>query len=142
MLTGEPTVAVAVTARGSSVSAGSGTLTLATTEPTVTGRLTITLEPDTITAAGHIGDTLEPPGLAESLLIIFARRTTRTKDIDALVGDFAERFERDCASGMSRPRAVRLYWAHVVSSIWPQIWQAIQRVGWLGLIAEFLRRWF
>jgi hypothetical protein len=137
MLTGEPTVAL--TSRGLSVSAGSGTLTIASTEPTVTVTVRWNEEPDTITASHHGRDTLEPPGLAEILLCIFAR-TTRTKDIDALAGDFEERFARDCASGMSRRRAVRRYWGHVVRSIGPQMCQALRRLGWLGLIAAFLRR--
>jgi hypothetical protein len=142
MLTGEPTVALTgVLSSRSSVSAGSGTLTITSTEPAVTVSLTITEEPDTITATGHIGDTLEPPGLAEILLCIFAP-ITRAKDIDGLMGDFAERFARDSASGMSRRRAVCRYWGRVLRSVRPQIWQAIQRVGWLGLIAAFLRQWF
>jgi len=78
----------------------------------------------------------EPPLLAESLLCIFAR----TKDIEALMGDFEERFARDCASGMSQRRAVFRYWSQVLRSIGPQMWQAIKRVGLLGLIAAALRR--
>ena len=143
---------------------GPGKLTLTATEPavTITGSLSVTEEPDTLTAAGTLiavgtliaagtviaaGDRnqtispglQEPPGLAESLLIIFAR-ATRTKDIDALAGDLEERFNRDCASGMSRRRAARRYWAHVVRSIGPQMCQALRRLGWLGLIAAFLKR--
>jgi len=137
---------------------GKLTLTLTATEPavTITGSLSVTEEPDTLTAAGTLiaagtviaaGDRnqtispglQEPPGLAESLLIIFAR-ATRTKDIDALAGDLEERFNRDCASGMSRRRAARRYWAHVVRSIGPQMCQALRRLGWLGLIAAFLKR--
>jgi hypothetical protein len=76
----------------------------------------------------------EVPGLAEFLLCIFAR----AKDIEALMGDFEEYFERDCASGMSERRAVVRYWARVLRSLWPQIWQWIKRVGWAGLIAAVL----
>jgi hypothetical protein len=125
---------------------GPGKLTLTATEPavTITGSLSVTEEPDTLTAAGTViaaGDRNQTisPGLAESLLIIFAR-ATRTKDIDALAGDLEERFNRDCASGRSRRRAARRYWAHVVRSIGPQMCQAFRRLGWLGLIAAFLRR--
>jgi hypothetical protein len=78
----------------------------------------------------------EPPWLAESLLCIFAR----AKDIEALMGDFEELFARDCASGMSKRRASARYWARVLRSIGPQMWQAIRRVGLLGLIAAALRR--
>ena len=77
-----------------------------------------------------------PPWLAESLLCIFAR----TKDIDALMGDFEEIFARDCASGMSQRRAIARYWARVLRSIGPQMWQAIKRIGLLGLIAAALKR--
>jgi hypothetical protein len=165
-MTGETTTFTGVSAAtftdSGMITAGSDTITLWAAASSVgstgliSGSLTITEEPDTLTIAStestvteelyelhtiHIGDTLEPPGLAESLLIIFARRTTRTKDIDALAGDFEERFKRDCA-GMSRRRAVRRYWAHVVYTIGPQMCQALRRLGWLGLIAAFLRRWF
>jgi hypothetical protein len=79
----------------------------------------------------------EPPWLAEALLYVFAR----TKDIDALRGDFEEYFERDCAEGMSERRAVARYWARVFRSVGPQMWQAIKRVsGWAGLVAVVLRR--
>ena len=81
----------------------------------------------------------EPPGLAESLLCIFAR-TTRAKDIDAIMGDFEELFARDCASGMSERRAAARYWARVLRSIGPQMWQAIKRIGLFGLIAAALKR--
>jgi hypothetical protein len=77
----------------------------------------------------------EVPWLAESLLRIFAR----TKDIEALIGDFEEYFGRDCASGSER-RAVARYWARVLRSLWPQIWQWINRVGWAALIAAVLKR--
>ena len=76
------------------------------------------------------------PWLAESLLCIFAR----AKDIEALMGDFEELFARDCASGMSRRRAVARYWARMLRSAGPQIWQAIKRLGLFGLIAAALRR--
>jgi hypothetical protein len=81
-------------------------------------------------------DRREPPWLAESLLCIFAR----AKDIDALMGDFEELFARDRASGMSQRRAVARYWARVLRSLWPQIWQWIKRIGWAGLIAAVLKR--
>ena len=76
------------------------------------------------------------PILAESILCIFAR----SKDIDALMGDFEELFARDVATGMSSRRAVVRYWARVLRSIGPQIWQAIKRVSWLGLLATVLGR--
>jgi hypothetical protein len=81
-------------------------------------------------------DRRQPPWLAESLLCIFAR----AKDIDALMGDFEELFARDRASGMSEHRAVARYWARVLRSLWPQIWQWTKRIGWAGLIAVVLRK--
>jgi hypothetical protein len=90
-------------------------------------------------AFGWIGahDGIRLPWLAEALLYVFAR----TKDIDALRGDFEEYFERDCAEGMSERRAVARYWARAFRSIGPQMWQAIKRVsGWAGLVAVVLRR--
>jgi hypothetical protein len=74
--------------------------------------------------------------LAEFLLCIFAR----TKDIETLMGDFEELFERDCAAGMPRRRALTRYWARVIRSIGPQMWQAIRRIGVLGLLAAAFRR--
>jgi len=77
----------------------------------------------------------EPPWMAE-FLCAFAR----AKDIDALMGDFAELFARDCLAGMSQRRAVVRYWVRVLHSIGPQMSQAIRRVGVLGLLAAALRR--
>jgi hypothetical protein len=45
--------------------------------------------------------------------------SVRAKDIDALIGDFEERFARECAAGMSRRRAVAQYRSRVLRSIWP-----------------------
>jgi hypothetical protein len=73
---------------------------------------------------------------AEVLLCIFAR----AKDREALMGDFEELFERDCASGMPRSRANARYWARVFNSVGPQICQFVKRVGLLGLIAAAFRR--
>jgi hypothetical protein len=81
-------------------------------------------------------DLAQPPWLAEALLCIFAR----AKDVDALMGDFEELFARDCESGISSRRAVARYWARVLRSIGPQMWQAFKRLGLFGLIAAALRR--
>jgi hypothetical protein len=78
----------------------------------------------------------EPPLFAEALLCVFAR----PKDREALMGDFEELFAQDCALGMSGRRASTRYWARVLRSIGPQMWQAVRRVGLLGLIAAALRR--
>ena len=78
----------------------------------------------------------EPPLFAEALLCIFAR----PKDREALMGDLEELVARDCASDMSQRRAKARYRARVLHSLWPQIKQAIKRVGWAGLIAAVLRR--
>jgi hypothetical protein len=151
-MTGETTtftgVSAAAFADSGTITAGSDTITLWAAASSVgstgliSASLTITEEPDTLTAAGtvtvagHTSDTREPPGLAEFLLGSFAR----AKDIEALKDHFEELFERDCASGMSERRAVRRYWAKVLRSLWPQIWQWINRVGWAALIAAVLKR--
>ena len=134
------TVTLTVTPTGVSVtgSPGSGTITLyAIPEPgiRITGLLAIT-EPADKVAPAISGDIREPPGVAEFLLCIFAR----AKDIDALMGDLEEDFARDRALGMSKRRAAARYWARVLRSVGPQMWQAIRRVGLLGLIAAALRR--
>ena len=128
---------------------GPATLTLTTSEPLITlsGSFAITEPADAVADAAqplvyrnfHWQIMAEPPPLAESLLCIFAR-TTRVKDIDALMGDFEELFARDCASGMSKRRADTRYWSRVIRSIRPQLWQAFRRLGLFGLIAALLRR--
>jgi hypothetical protein len=80
--------------------------------------------------------TRQPPLLAEALLCMFAR----AKDIDALMGDFEEHFARDREAGMSQWRARVRYWARVLRSTGPQMWQAAKRLGLLGLIAAAMRR--
>lgn len=77
-----------------------------------------------------------PPPLAELLLCMFARG----KDIDAIMGDFEEYYERDCANGINLRRAKFRYWGRVARSIGPQVWQTIKRLGLFGLIAAVLRR--
>lgn len=146
MLTGPVSKTLALTGASAASSAGSFTLAVAVTltgvssvgsagSVTTTGSLAITEPADTVAFAGHIGDIQEPPWLAEFLLGAFAR----TRDIEALMGDFEEHFTRDCAR-MSQRRANVRYWSLVVRSIGPQFWQFIRRVGLLGLIAAVLRR--
>lgn len=77
-----------------------------------------------------------PPQLAELLVCVFAR----AKDIDGLMGDLQERFERDSAAGMSQHRAKTRYWGRVARSLLPQMWQFAKRIGLYGLIASSLRR--
>jgi hypothetical protein len=137
-----PTVAVTHLVGASLVGSGSFTVA-AITEPaiTITGSIAITEPADTVGFVGHHGTSYirEPPWLAEILLRIFAR-TACAKDIEALMGDFEELFERDCASAMSQRRAVGRYWARVIRSIGPQMMQAVRRLGWLGLTMAAFRR--
>jgi hypothetical protein len=95
---------------------------------------------DTAVIAVTVTMRVESPGLAEILL----RSFIRAKEIEAIVGDLEEDFRRNCASGMSGRRASYRYWGQVLSSIGPQMWQALKRVGWAGLIAAvsaFFNHW-
>jgi hypothetical protein len=66
-----------------------------------------------------------PPLVAEFLLCLFARK----KDTVTLVGDLQEYFSRDLDAGISVRRAKARYWARVLGSIGPQVWQMLLRVG-------------
>jgi hypothetical protein len=78
----------------------------------------------------------EPPIFAESLLkaLLPARRR------EAIIGDFRERFGRDCEE-LGRSHAVRRYWEHCARSLMPLLIRAIVHgVKW-GAIIEFFRHW-
>jgi hypothetical protein len=63
---------------------------------------------------------LDPPKIAEFLLTMLAS----TARADAMVGDLNEHFARDCEK-FGRARAVRLYWARTMRSLWPLLRRAI-----------------
>jgi hypothetical protein len=79
----------------------------------------------------------EPPRLAEFLVGLFAKKRYR----NAILRDLAEDFDSDLAAGMSLRRAKRRYWAAALNSIGPQALAAIKRMGVVGLVFDYARRW-
>jgi hypothetical protein len=76
-----------------------------------------------------------PPKLAEFLLIAFAA----TRHAEAQIGDLNERFADECKK-LGRDRAVRLYWARTLRSLWPLLRRAIGKaLKWGALIAAVKR---
>lgn len=73
--------------------------------------------------------SLEPPGLAEILLCIFAKKRYR----NGLLQCHAEVFFADLETGMSLARAKRRYWASVMASVGPQVWPLLKRTVWSAL---------
>jgi predicted DNA-binding protein (UPF0251 family) len=82
-------------------------------------------------------DNQNPPQLAELLLLLFAM----THHAEAQVGDLNERFTRDCED-IGRDRAVRLYWARTLRSLWPLLVRAIGKALKWGAVVAALRRLF
>jgi hypothetical protein len=80
---------------------------------------------------------VEPPIFAELLVAMFAKRRYRA----AILQDLAEDFERDIGSGMSIGRARARYIGAVFNSIGPQALAAIKRLGVIGIIYDYARRW-
>jgi hypothetical protein len=79
-----------------------------------------------------MSEKLDPPRIAEFLLTALA--TTRAAE--AMIGDLNERFA-DEIQRLGRQRAVRLYRARTLRSLWPLLWRAIGKaVKWGAL------RWF
>ena len=60
---------------------------------------------------------------------------------NALLLDLAEGFDGDIASGMSLDRVQRRYWAAALNSVGPQALAAVKRLGLVGLIFDYARRW-
>jgi hypothetical protein len=60
---------------------------------------------------------------------------------NAILRDLAEDFDSNLASGMSLDRAKRRYWAAALNSIVPQALAAIKRLGIVGLVFDYARRW-
>lgn len=79
--------------------------------------------------------TAEPPRLAEFLVGLLAKKRYR----DGLLQNLDEDFQHDLAAGMSLARAKRRYRAAALNSIGPQLWAAVERVGLLGLVVDYIR---
>jgi hypothetical protein len=79
----------------------------------------------------------EPPMNAEFLVGLFTKRGYR----EALLQALGEDFDRNLAAGMSTRRARLRYWAAALSSIVPQLLAAIKRIGLVGLVFDYARRW-
>jgi hypothetical protein len=83
------------------------------------------------------GEPNEPPRLAEFLVGLLSKKRYR----NAILRDLAEDFDSNLASGMSLDRAKRRYWAAALNSIVPQALAAIKRLGIVGLVFDYARRW-
>jgi hypothetical protein len=79
----------------------------------------------------------EPPRIAEFLVGLFAKKRYRK----AILSDLAEDFDSDLAAGMSVNHAGRRYWAAALNSIIPQALAALKRIGLVGLVFDYARRW-
>ena len=79
----------------------------------------------------------DPPKLAESLLAALLKPA----HADALIGDLNERFA-DESEKFGRPRAVRLYWARTLRSLWPLLVRAISKASKWGAVIDAVRRHF
>jgi hypothetical protein len=82
-------------------------------------------------------DHREPPKIAEFLLTALLSRARA----DALTGDLEERFTRDCEE-LGRRRAVRLYWARTLRSLWPLLRRATAKALKWGAVIATVRRMF
>jgi hypothetical protein len=58
-----------------------------------------------------------------------------------VIGALNERFIRDCEK-LGRPRAVRLYWARTLRSLWPLLRRAIGKALKWGAVIATVRRLF
>ena len=79
----------------------------------------------------------EPPSSAEFIVGLFAKKYLR----ESLLGSLSEDFDRDVAAGVSLRRAQFRYWAAALNSIGPQAVAALKRIGLVGLVFDYARRW-
>jgi hypothetical protein len=79
----------------------------------------------------------DPPNVAEFLLAALA--TTRAAE--AMIGDLNERFATECKE-FGRDRAVWLYWAHTLRSLWPLLKRAVAKAVKWGAVIAAVRRLF
>lgn len=80
---------------------------------------------------------IEPPLAAEFLVSLFSKKRYR----DSLLEALSEDFDRDLAAGVSLRRACLRYWAAALNSIGPQALAAAKRIGIVGLVFDYARRW-
>jgi hypothetical protein len=85
----------------------------------------------------HEQTRIDPPGIAEFLLTALLKPS----QADALTGDLNEHFARDCEKS-GRRRAVRLYWARTLRSLWPLLWRAMGKAVKWGAVIDTVRRHF
>jgi hypothetical protein len=78
---------------------------------------------------------LDPPRIAEFMLTTLA--TSRAAE--AMIGDLNERFTSDC-NKLGRRRAVQLYWARTLRSLWPLLRRAISRAVKWSAVIDTVRR--
>jgi len=77
----------------------------------------------------------EPSKWGEFFILVFAQK----KDAEALMGDLAELYDRELATGMSRRRVRARYWGRLVKSIFPEVWAKLKNFGLIGLLLAWLR---
>ncbi len=87
--------------------------------------------------SGPHAELQEPPRLAEFLVGLFVKKRHRND----ILGGLAEDFNNDLAAGMSLRRAKRRYWAAALNSIGPQALAALKRIGFVGVVFDYARRW-
>jgi hypothetical protein len=79
----------------------------------------------------------DPPKIAEFLLTALAT----ARHAESAIGDLNERFADECQK-LGRDRAVRLYWARTLRSLWPLLWRAMGKAVKWGAVIAALRRLF
>ncbi|WP_421724777.1 permease prefix domain 2-containing transporter [Bauldia sp.] len=75
------------------------------------------------------------PAFPETVLALVAPN----EQVNAVVGDASERFHDNVAQ-FGETRARRLYWISTVKSVWPLIWSAAKRLGFVTLLIQTIRR--
>ncbi|HEV2559326.1 MAG TPA: permease prefix domain 2-containing transporter [Microvirga sp.] len=129
--------APAVTGQGAAIVRVMGNATVTVKAEFIPGKASATEGADTAQLSGHVENPAEPPALAEVLTRLLARPKYR----DAIIGDREEKFRVHVAK-WGRKRAVRMYWTDTLSSIGPQLYSALKRLGWFGAIVAGLKGFF
>jgi hypothetical protein len=117
-------------------------------EPGISGKIRFTIQISVLIVVGVPAAALEhlwrrqrsrnsPPGMAEFLLTLFAT----TPRAEAAIGDLNERFADECKK-LGRQRALRLYWARTLRSLWPLLRRAIGKMLKWGVVIATVRRLF
>jgi len=78
----------------------------------------------------------EPPKCAEFIVGLFVKKRYRAGILQDLEADFL----KDIESGLSLGRARWRYWSSALSSAGPQMWAAVQRIGFIGAAADLAKR--